>query len=282
MINPDATKNYNLCPNSSLYCLGKKEVYVTQYGTNFSAVTFTPHYYIDNPQSIITASRAPIPMSYEQRAYERIKKACRRIKDAILANNFSVMAIITWRAKYKRCDPDLQNAELRIFFRKLRKKYPDVKIFAIRHKNPGSKGYHVHVLFEKLPRKALRIKKGKTDNNGRQTYYLLGWSRKGWASAEFVENLEGIARYFSQNKKIALLPEGVHSIVYRGRNLTPTKRNSCGMTDAEIRTILSNICNIKESHFFFVERGNGYKEKLLYILTEGSIQPHLVGGGAAD
>ncbi len=271
-------------PKSSPLGQDKKEVYFTNYGDNMTGITVTSHLFYEKVASMPSvAPKAAAPMSLEQREHERIKKARRRIKDIILANNFDVMAIITWRAKYKRCNPDIQNEELREFFDKLRKKYPGIKIFAVRHKNPDSEGYHVHVLFENLPRRALRIKKDKLDDCGRQTYCLLGWSRKGWASAEYIEKLKGVARYLSGRKKVASLPKGVHSIVFRGRNLISADRESWGMTDEEIADFLfKNKSSIEDNSYFSIDKGNGYKEHIRYVIANGRISsPEMMRGGAA-
>lgn len=267
-------------PKSSPYSQDKREVYITNYGDRHTGITITSHAFTDKvcfSSSPIAVSKTPVPMSDEEKAYERIKKASRRIKDVLLANAFDVMAVITWRAKYKRCSPEIQNIELREFFGKLRKKYPDITVYAVRHKNPLSDGYHVHVLIGNLPRRALRIKKGKYDEEDRQTYCLLGWSRKGWASAEYIVNREGVAHYFANPKKIALLPQGVHSIVFRSRNLIKTERESCGMSDEEIEALLADNKKIEYESSFFA--GRRQTEKLYYIMAEGRINISQKRGG---
>jgi hypothetical protein len=260
--------------NSSLSQDKKKEIYLTNYGNKYEGITISSRIYDGSKfvgTSNTTQNKVFIPMSDEQCKKEREKKAVRRIKDAIYPNDFQLFALLTWKTKKKRWDTDAQDADVRKYFNKLHRKYPEITAVAVRHKNPDGTGYHVHVLLGNFPRNKMRMKKGEVDSNGHQLYCLLGWYPLGRATAEYIVDEFAVKNYLANRKKIRELTAGIHSIVYRTRNLVHTERKTCGMSDEEIDTLLTEKNNNDEIIYdqeFSVEHSDGNEEKLRYVLTE--------------
>lgn len=258
--------------NSSPSQVNKREVYITRYGDTHTGFTITSHPHIEETNDCNTVTSIPTSMSDTEREKERVKKVIRRIKDAAYPNHFQIFVLLTWKSSKMRWDTKAQDKDVSSFFNKLHKQYPELVILAVRHKCPKGTGYHVHVIIGNLPRRKLRIIKGEFDEHGRQLYYLLGWGNKGRATAEYIESELAVKNYLANREKIKLIPRNVKCIVYRTRNLIRTKRESCGMNDEEITTILKEKKSNKEIRYtskFDVAYGDGLKEKMTYVFTDG-------------
>jgi hypothetical protein len=260
--------------NSSLSQDKKKEIYLTNYGNKYEGITISSRIYDESKfvgTSNTTQNKVFIPMSDEQCKKEREKKAVRRIKDAIYPNDFQLFALLTWKTKKKRWDTDAQDVDVKNYFNKLHRKYPEFTAVAVRHKNPDGTGYHVHVLLGNFPRNKMRIKKGEFDSNGHQLYCLLGWSQHGRSTVEYIVDELAVKNYLANRDKVGELTQGIESIVYRTRNLVHTERKTCGMNDEEIDKLLTEKNNNSEIIYdreFSIEHSDGNEEKLRYVLTE--------------
>lgn len=248
----------------------KKTVYLTHYGEAYTGITIAPNIRDDKNSRGTQSSSAALPRSDEERFDDMVYKRRKRIKDLGLSNAFELFGILTWRTKKMRFDVVAQDAQVRQFFSKLRRKYPDIRYLAVRHKNPKETGYHVHVLIGELPRRCLRIKTGEFDHENRQIYCLLGWSRYGKASVEYIQNQEYVVNYVSKYSRLSLLPQNVRSLVTYSKNLERPEREREDLTDNEIAKIKRKARKgkIYEADFF-LGNDTGYQLKIHYELVRG-------------
>ena len=263
-ITPDVSKT-STCQEK------KKTVYLTHYGEAYTGITIAPNVRDDKGSRGTQSSSTALSRSDEERFDDMVYKRRKRIKDLGLSNAFELFGILTWRTKKMRFDVAAQDAQVRQFFSKLRRKYPNIRYLAVRHKNPEGTGYHVHVLIGELPRRCLRIKTGEFDHGNRQIYCLLGWSRHGKASVEYIQNQEYVVNYVSKYSRLSLLPQGVRSLVTYSKNLERPERKRENLSDKEITRMKRRTRKDKiyESDFF-VGNDADYQLQMHYELVRGN------------
>ncbi|WP_101876744.1 hypothetical protein [Lachnoclostridium edouardi] len=249
----------------------KKTVYFTHYSDGYTGITIAPNIRDDKSAHQSQSSSAALPRSDEERFNDLVYKRRKRIKDLGLSNRFELFGILTWRTKKMRFNVTAQDKQVRQFFSKLRRKYPDIRYIAVRHKNPEGTGYHVHILIGELPRRCIRIRKGVFDSKGRQTYCLLGWSRNGWSSVEYIENPEYVVNYISKYSRLSLLPQGARSLVTYSKNLERPGHEREDLSDKEIARMKrrTHRDKIYEADFF-VGNDAEYRQQMHYELVRGN------------
>lgn len=263
----------------------KQSVYLANYGIDYTGITIAPHVRDDKGGATArsTLSHSRSMRTDEERFEDMVHMRRRRIMDLGLSNKFELFGILTWRTKKMRFDTKAQDEQVRQFFSKLHRKYPDVRYMAVRHKNPNGTGYHVHVLIGGLPRHRIRIKKNQYDSENRQTYCLLGWSKRGWASVTYIENQRRVVDYISKTARMSQIPKNVRALVTYSKNLKRPVRTKANLDTTEILELKhkSNQSLIYKTSFDV--GSNGHKQKMHYRLCKGEINaPHTEQKGASN
>ena len=207
----------------------------------------------------------------EDRYEDMVAQRSRSIKNIRYSNGFEWCVVLSWRSKKRRMDTKYQNDCVRSFLNSLKKKYPDIAYLAVRHKNEGSEGYHIHLFISGLPRRRFRLRPGVLDDKGRQTYCFLGWRKHGWCSAEMVESTEGYIEYVAQRDKMRLIPKEVKSIVAYSRNLKHPEKDKEALSVEDLSDLKDNIKDkILRDIDVYVDNGI-YKTRSEYIFLKGNL-----------